>query len=103
MAIFTSYQGKLIQMNKPYPIYDREDDNKIIGYTEVGDLAVITYCDSNYTRGYFETVIVSGKYIGVDTLALNKADIKNSTFIFNTIDNYTNVRIGNTKVKFENR
>ena len=38
-------------------------------------------------EGYFETVIVSGKFIGVDSLALDLADIMDSTFIFNNIDN----------------
>ena len=84
MISYPTYEGKLIRMSEAYPIYDREDDNKIIGYTEPGDMAVITYSKSE--ESYYETIIVSGKYIGVDTLALNDKDLENSTFIFNKID-----------------
>lgn len=100
MVQYGDYHGKLIRLNKEYPIYDREDDHKIIGYTEVGDTAVITYIEDE-DNGYYETVIVSGKYIGVDTLALNHDDIRNSTFLFNHIDNMGEVYINDKKVKYE--
>lgn len=47
MRNFTKFDGKLIKMNKEYPIYSREDDeeDKIVGYTSVGDMAVITFSD----------------------------------------------------------
>lgn len=84
MVSYPNYQGKLIKMVEPYPIYDREDDNKIIGYTEIGDMAVVTY--TNESDDYYEMVIVSGKYTGVDTLALNGKDLEKSIFVFNQID-----------------
>lgn len=99
MVNYVTFKGKLIVMTEKYPIYDREDDNKIIGYTSVGDMAVITY--ENMEEGYFETVIVSGEYIGIDTLALNLYDIKKSTFIFNKIDGEQSVYIRNMSVDFE--
>jgi hypothetical protein len=102
MMGYSTFKGRLIRMAEAYPIYDREDDNKVIGYTEVGDMAVITFEDSSsYDGGYYETVIVSGKYIGVDTLALNNSDIKKSTFIFNEIDRHEIVHINGKKVNFE--
>lgn len=49
-------------------------------------------------------VIVSGKYTGVDTLALNSKDLQKSIFIFNEIDYYgSDVYIKNKKVKHEYR
>lgn len=80
------FKNKLIKMNKEYPIYSREDDNPIIGYTSIGDMAIISYEDPENKDGYFETIIISGKYIGVDTLTLNLKDIMDSTFIFNKIN-----------------
>lgn len=99
MVNYGTFKGRLIAMTEKYPIYDREDDNKIIGYTSVGDMAVITY--ENMEEGYFETVIVSGEYLGVDTLSLNLYDIKKSTFIFNKIDGEQSVYIRNMSVDFE--
>ena len=102
MVSYPNYQGKLIKMVESYPIYDREDDNKIIGYTEIGDMAVVTYM--NESDDYYEMVIVSGKYTGVDTLALNSKDLQKSIFIFNEIDYYgSDVYIKNKKVKHEYR
>lgn len=110
-------------MNKPYPITNDEDE--ILGYTEVGDMAVITFAeiknkigcrkvadisdelgiaipfDAEKEEGYFETVIVSGKYIGVDSLALNLSDIMESTFIFNNKDNNGSITINNREIKYE--
>ena len=109
MTNYYSFNGKLIRMNKPYPITNEEDE--VLGYTEIGDMAVITFAeirnktgyrklanisdelavgipfDAGKEEGYFETVIVSGKFIGVDSLALDLTDIMESTFIFNNIDN----------------
>ena len=99
MVNYTSFEGKLFIMTEEYPIYDREYDDEIIGYTSIGDMAVITY--ENMNEGYFETVIVSGKYIGVDTLALNLKNIKNSTFVFNKIDGEQSVYIRDIKVNTE--
>ena len=101
MIGYAKFEGRLIRMAESYPIYDREDDNKVIGYTKAGDMAVITFADSLYDEGYYETIIVSGKYIGVDTLALNNSDIKKSTFIFNEIDRHEIVHIDGKKVNFE--
>ena len=56
----------------------------IIEHTEIGDMAVVTY--ANKDEDYYEMMIVSGKYIGVDTLALNGKDLEKSIFIFNQID-----------------
>lgn len=35
MIEYHNCRGRLIQMVEPYPIYDREDDDKIIGYTNI--------------------------------------------------------------------
>ena len=84
MVSYANYKGKLIEMTRPYPIYDREYGNEIIGYTKAGDKAVITYSD--FKDNYHETVIVSGEYTGVDTLALSNRDLNMSVFIFNHIE-----------------
>jgi hypothetical protein len=123
MKNFTKFEGRLIRLNKEYPICNEDDE--IIGYTSADDLAVITFAEINETikyqsvekisdnisfgvpiktgekDGYFETVIVSGKYMGVDTLALNLDDIEKSTFIFNKIDDGHSVYIQNNPVGFE--
>lgn len=103
MVNYAKLEGKLIKLNNTFPIYDREDDNKVIGYTQVDDLAVITYIDKEDKHGYFETIIVSGRYIGIDTLALNNKDIENAIFVFNKIDGDDTVYICDRKVKFERR
>ena len=123
MANYSKFEGKIIRMNKPYPITDDEDE--ILGYTEVGDMAVITFAelknkigyrkaadisdelgiaipfDTGKEEGYFETVIVSGKFIGVDSLALNLSDITESTFIFNDKDYNGTATINNREIKYE--
>lgn len=123
MANYSKFEGKIIRMNKPYPITDDEDE--ILGYTEVGDMAVITFAelknkigyrkaadisdelgiaipfDTGKEEGYFETVIVSGKFIGIDSLALNLSDIMESTFIFNDKDYNDTVTINNREIKYE--
>ena len=52
-------------------------------------------------KEYFETIIISGKYIGVDTLALNLKDIKKSIFVFNKIDGEQSVCIRDINVDAE--
>ena len=52
-------------------------------------------------EGYFETIIVSGKYTGIDSLALDLEDIATSTFIFNKVDGDDTVYIQDRKIKFE--
>lgn len=125
MINYSNFKGKLIRMNKPYPIYN--DKDKIIGYTRVGDKAVITYAEiKNKTRnqkiaesgdescavflqtktnkdvGYFETIIVSGSFAGVDSLALDLSDIMESTFLFNSLDNKLDIiTIDNKKISYE--
>lgn len=123
MTNYSRFEGKLIRMNKPYPITNDEDE--ILGYTEAGDMAVITFAkiknkigyrkmanisdelgivipfDTGKEEGYFETVIVSGKFIGVDSLALNLSDIIESTFIFNKKDNNGTITINNREVQYE--
>lgn len=123
MMNYQNFENKIIRMNKPYPITDDEDE--ILGYTEVDDMAVITFAelknkigyrevadisdelgiaipfDTGKEEGYFETVIVSGKFIGVDSLALNLSDITESTFIFNDKDHNGTVTINNRKIKYE--
>ena len=101
MVSYPHYEGKLIKMVEAYPIYDREDDHIIIGHTEVGDMAVVTWADEE--SDYYEMMIVSGKYIGKDTLALNSKDLLNSTFIFNKNDNdgNTHICIRDKKIKYE--
>lgn len=84
MIKYSKYNGRLIKLVKEYPIYDRENDEDIDGHTEIGDMAVVTY--SNIDEDYYELTIVSGKYIGVDTLALNSQDLEKSIFVFNKID-----------------
>lgn len=110
-------------MNKPYLITNEEDE--VLGYTEIGDMAVITFAeirnntgykklvdlsdelvigipfDTEKEEGYFETVIVSGKFIGVDSLALDLLDIMDSTFIFNNVDNKGAIMIDNRQINYE--
>ena len=123
MRNFSKFEGKLIRMNKSYPIYNDDDD--MVGYTEVGDMAVITFAEikkktgyktvtkisdelsigipviTDGEEGYFETVIVSGKYIGIDSLALDLDDIAVSTFIFNKAEGDDAVYIQDRKINFE--
>ena len=101
MINYSKYTGKLIKMNREYPIYSREDgkDNEVIGCTAIGDMAVITF--AAIKEEYFEVVIVSGKYTGVDTLALDLNDNKESTFVFNKIDGNDSVFILDKPVNFE--
>lgn len=123
MTNYSKFEGKIIRMNKSYPITNDED--KILGYTEVGDMAVITLAEiknkieykkvaeisdelsiaipfnTEKEEGYFETVIVSGNFIGVDSLALDLTDIKESTFIFNNKDNNGTVVIDNREINYE--
>ena len=123
MTNYSKFEGKIIRMNKPYPITNDEDE--ILGYTEVGDMAVITFAelknkigyrkledisdelgivipfDTGKEEGYFETVIVSGKFIGVNSLALDLTDIKESTFIFNNKDDNGIVVINDREINYE--
>ena len=123
MINYQNFENKIIRMNKPYPI--RNDEDEILGYTEVGDMAVITFAeiknkigyrkvaeisdelciaipfDTGKEEGYFETVIVSGKFIGVNSLALDLTDIKESTFIFNNKDDNGITTIDNREINYE--
>lgn len=123
MINYQNFENKIIRMNKPYPITDDEDE--ILGYTEVGDMAVITFAEiknkigyrkvaeisdelsiaipfnTGKEEGYFETVIVSGKFIGVNSLALDLTDIKESTFIFNNKDDKGITTIDNREINYE--
>ena len=123
MTNYSKFEGKIIRMNKPYPITNDEDE--ILGYTEVGDMAVITFAEiknkigyrkvaeisdelsiaipfnTGKEEGYFETVIVSGKFIGVNSLALDLTDIKESTFIFNNKDDNGIVVIDDREINYE--
>lgn len=123
MTNYSKFEGKIIRMNKPYPITNDEDE--ILGYTEVGDMAVITFAEitnkigyrkvaeisdelsiaipfnTGKEEGYFETVIVSGKFIGVNSLALDLNDIKESTFIFNNKDDNGIATIDNREINYE--
>lgn len=123
MTNYSKFEGKIIRMNKPYPITNDEDE--ILGYTEVGDMAVITFAEiknkigyrkmaeisdelsttipfnTGKEEGYFETVIVSGKFIGVNSLALDLTDIKESTFIFNNKDDNGITTIDNREINYE--
>lgn len=123
MINYSKFEGKIIRMNKPYPITNDEDE--ILGYTEVGDMAVITFAElknkigyrkvaeisdelniaipfnTEKEEGYFETVIVSGKFIGVNSLALDLTDIKESTFIFNNKDDNGITTIDNREINYE--
>ena len=123
MINYQNFENKIIRMNKPYPITNDEDE--ILGYTEVGDMAVITFAEiknkigyrkvagisdelsitipfnTGKEEGYFETVIVSGKFIGVNSLALDLTDIKESTFIFNNKDKNGIAVIDNREINYE--
>lgn len=123
MTNYSKFEGKIIRMNKPYPITNDEDE--ILGYTEVGDMAVITFAEiknkigyrkvaeisdelsitipfnTEKEEGYFETVIVSGKFIGVNSLTLDLTDIKESTFIFNNKDDNGIATIDNREINYE--
>lgn len=123
MTNYSKFEGKIIRMNKPYPITNDEDE--ILGYTEVGDMAVINFAEiknkigyrkvaeisdelsitipfnTGKKEGYFETVIVSGKFIGVNSLALDLTDIKESTFIFNNKDDNGIAVINDREINYE--
>lgn len=99
MINYFNCRGKLIKMTEPYPIYSRENDDEIIGYTKVGDMAVVTYSDVK--EDYHEVAIISGEYTGVDTLALNNEDLYRSVFITNNIDNHKFVYVNGHKVASE--
>lgn len=88
-------------LQEKYPIYDPEDDQKIIGYTDIGDKYVVTLEDK--VCDYYEGMLVSGKYAGVDSLALNKRDLQKSIFLFSSIDakGCSSIRICNDKIKYE--
>lgn len=127
MRNYAKFEGKLIRMNKEYPIYSRDDEkeDEIIGYTSIGDMAVITFADiqkrknikkllqltdemeigipmsTGEEEGYFETVIVSGKYAGIESLALDLDDIAVSTFIFNKLDGEMTTYIQDRMINFE--
>ena len=97
MVNYANYKYRLIEMTRPYPIYDRNDDDKIIGYTKAGDRAVVVHSDLK--DNYHEVVIVSGEYTGVDTLALSNKDLNMSVFIFNHIEEQDLFYINGKKVK----
>lgn len=99
MINYGSYRSKLVKLQKEYPIYDREDDNQIIGYTSIGDMYVVTL--ENKKDDYYEGVLVSGKYAGVDTLALSSKDLNKSVFLFNEIDDFGKVSVCDKPVKYE--
>lgn len=99
MVNYGSYINKMVKLQEEYPIYDRKDDNQIIGYTNIGDIYVVTLEDKK--DDYYEGVLVSGKYAGVDTLALSKKDLDKSVFLFNKIDDLGKVSIRGKAVKYE--
>lgn len=97
MMRYSNYKYRLIEMTRPYPIVD--DDNNIIGHTKAGDRAVVVHSDIK--DNYHEVVIVSGEYTGVDTLALSNNNLNTSVFIFNNIDKHEVVYINGARVKCE--
>ena len=127
MRNYAKFEGRLIRMNKEYPIYSRDDEkeDEIIGYTAIGDMTVITFAEiqkkKNYKKsmqltdeieigipvstgeeeGYFETVIVSGEYAGIESLVLDLDDIAASTFIFNKLDGEMITYIQDRMINFE--
>lgn len=99
MLGYGTCRGRLIKMGEPYPIYDREDEDRIIGYTKIGDMAVVTR--SSFADDYHDVTVVSGEYTGVSTLALSNDDLSKSVFIVNNIDNCKAIYINGKEVKFE--
>lgn len=90
-----TWKNKIIMLNKKYPVYGTND--RVIGYTAVGDKAVITYQDEN--MDYFETILISGKYTGVNTLALDKKDIESSTLVIDKAFSYQQYFFDNKEIK----
>lgn len=90
-----TWKDKIIMLNKKYPVYGTND--RVIGYTAVGDKAVITYQDEN--MDYFETIIISGKYTGVNTLALDKKDMESSTLVIDKAFSYQQYFFNNKEIK----
>jgi hypothetical protein len=90
-----TWKDKIIMLNKKYPVYGTND--RVIGYTAVGDKAVITYQDEN--MDYFETILISGKYTGVNTLALDKKDIESSTLVIDKAFSYQQYFFNNKEIK----
>lgn len=90
-----TWKDKIIMLNKKYPVYGTND--RVIGYTAVGDKAVITYQDEN--MDYFETILISGKYTGVNTLALDKKDMESSTLVIDKAFSYQQYFFNNKEIK----
>ena len=102
MMMYPNFKGKIYKLNQEYPIYDKEWDDKIIGHTAVGDMVVVTYEGIIDDYEYYETVIISGEYTGIDTLALEKSDLLDATLILNKLDECgSGVYIGEYKMNVE--
>lgn len=67
-------KGAIIELGNRLPVYD--DNDVVIGKTNIGDRAVVmnTYADA--TGEHAEVVLISGAYIGYDSLCLDKPDIR---------------------------
>ena len=82
MISYTSFVGRLLRLNKCYPIYD--DNDNIIGHTSKEDLAVVIHDNLKSEFKDFQEIectIATGKFAGYDRLALNKNDIKKASYV----------------------
>lgn len=79
MTTYHSIAAKLIKMLNICPVFN--DDEELIGHTQLGDMAIITYEDKN--SDYYEATIVSGKFAGIDNLAFNRKQLKDCVVLFN--------------------
>lgn len=77
MTIFNIGKGLVFELTEKYPVYDDEDN--VIGETQPGDRAVITY--DGHDENYFEVVIVTGEWAGYSNMALDNKDLKRSMLV----------------------
>lgn len=76
MVRYSNAKGLVLKLGSEYPVYNNDD--KVVGNTAVGDIAVVTYDDKD---SYFEAVLATGKYAGYDGLGLAISDLKRAEVI----------------------
>jgi|GEM_PF-6878564 len=71
--------AQICKLNEKYPIYNNEDE--IIGYTDENDTIIITDVKSEWiydickAKYEYYTIIISGEYIGYNSLVLDESDV----------------------------
>lgn len=94
MINFPTYKSRLLRLNANISVF--VDDNKV-GVTDKDDTAVVTLAED----GYYEIVITSGTFAGIDCVALSKAQIEKCTVLLNKHEYSGCIYVKNKKVKYE--